>query len=286
MSSPRWQHLDRSKREPTTSPNPPAAAPDGADLPPGAPAAGGSPSHSPSNHAALRTARGYYHLRQFQACADAVEAALETDPSLPGAQRLLGMALGCLGEPNRAAEALARGCEEDPSDLELRASLVSAQMGQGAVPPSIPHLPGRANELKGAAAWLRGQQQLRDGDAHGAAGSFFSAAHFFAEASPLPVLGERIAACYVGLAISHLLTGMLDAAQGDFSRLSGRGSAPQSALAFARQVYEVADAVRELSPEEQRDALAPLAELVLQVRLHVRYYDGTGPVAMHWENLP
>ncbi|HTE20751.1 MAG TPA: hypothetical protein VK689_20490, partial [Armatimonadota bacterium] len=141
-------------------------------------------------------------------------------------------------------------------------------------------------ELNGAVAWLRAQQQLRDRDAHAAVADFFSAAHFFTEASPLPVLGERIAACYVGLAISHLLTGMLDAAQGDFSRLAGRGSMPQPMLQFARQVYEIADAMRDLSPDERREALAPLAELVLRARLRVRFYDGTGPVAMHWENLP
>ncbi|HTE20653.1 MAG TPA: hypothetical protein VK689_19975, partial [Armatimonadota bacterium] len=140
MSSPRWQHLDRHKSPPIVSPAPPSEGP---EAPPPVSAAGESPIDPPSDHPALRAARGYYHLRQFQACVEAVEAALEAEPALPGAQRLLGLALGRVGEPARAVEALARGCDEDPSDMDLHASLASAQMGLGAIPRSLPHLPGR-----------------------------------------------------------------------------------------------------------------------------------------------
>jgi hypothetical protein len=58
---------------------------------------------------------------------------------------------------------------------------------------------------------------------------------------------------------------------------------PEATLALAREVYAVADAARGLSPDERREVLAPLAEVVLELRLHVAFYDGTRPVAMHWE---
>jgi hypothetical protein len=112
------------------------------------------------------------------------------------------------------------------------------------------------------------------------------ASALFTASSPESVLGERIAACYIGQAVSDLVAGRLDAAQQGFSGLRGRASVPDAALRFARQLYELVDAARELPPGERETALAPLAALVLQARLQVRFYDGVHPVVMDWGLWP
>jgi tetratricopeptide (TPR) repeat protein len=233
----------------------------------------------------IRTAQGYYQLKQYQLCVDELTAVLDQEPELPGARRLLGMALGHLDCPAEASGVLAGAVEEDPDDPLLRASLLSAQIEAGILPAyPVSPLPGAQAEFAGAAAWLHGQARLRQGRAADAARLFLEAASLFQSSSPQNEAGERIAACYVGLAISHLVAGQLEAAQQSFTRLGGH-SFPEAALSLARQVYEVVEAVRELPPEERTLVLAPLAQLVLQARLRVRFYDQLHPPAMHWENF-
>src|SRR5207248_3291695 len=117
---------------------------------------------------------------------------------------------------------------------------------------------GAPGELAGAAAWLWGQRRLREGSAAEAAGWFGEAADHFIRSSPTSVLGERIAACYIGQVTSYLLAEQLDAAQQGFARTGARAAVPEAALLFARQVYEVAEAVRDLPRGEREEALAPV----------------------------
>jgi tetratricopeptide (TPR) repeat protein len=257
-------------------PEPWAAEPPPCDPPSSAAPAEDSP--------VLRHAGGLYHLRQFAGCAEFLQQALAETPTLKGGHRLLGMALGRLGESRDAAAALARAIQEEPDEPVLRASLATSQMAAGVLPePPIGPLEGPAGEIAGAVAWLWGQQSLRDGRPGEATRHFAEAAEYFARSSSPAELGERIGACYVGQAVSALLAGQLDAAQQAYTRLARMAPVREPVLALARQVYEVAEAVRELSPGERSEVLAPLADLILTVRLRVRFYDGEQPVAMHWE---
>jgi tetratricopeptide (TPR) repeat protein len=288
MSRTRWQHLDRKK---PVAQAPPASAPPLPSVPSSPPTEPVDPAEAALPRApagpSLRLAAGYYQLRQFQACADAVLRALETEPDLPGAHRLLGLALGRLGQSMEAARALSKAVLEEPNASGLRASFQSAQIEAGVVPDAGD---ARARdfpeEIAGAAEWLRGQSRLRARNAAGAARHFEQAGALFARSSPEPVLGERLAACYVGQAISLLLAGQLDAAQQCFSRLRRRELVPVTVHAFAQQLYELADAVRDFPSDERAAAIGPLVDLVLAARLRVRFYDGSQPVAMRWENMP
>lgn len=226
-------------------------------------------------------------LNQFEACADAVTAALEHEADLPGAYRLLGMSLGRLDDPRGAVAALERACREAPEDVGLRASLISAQV-DCAIPsaPTGAASPGPLGEVSGAAGWIWGQHLLRERRPMDAGRAFLDAAVRFQSASAPDLLPERLGACYVGQAISYLVAGELDSAQLGYARTIGRAAPPPSVAQFARQVYEIVEAVRELEPAERIPALAPLADLVLQARLRIRFYDQVRPVSMHWENLP
>jgi hypothetical protein len=285
MTKGRWQHLDRVRR-PTGSGPParrtaisPEVGASGTEAQP-------EPVLSPAARTALQAARGYYHLRQYQACADLLEPLLQEEPRVPDGHRLLGMSLGRVEEPGRAARALAAAVAEAPHDVPLWGSLLSARI-QAGIEEEVPSgLSGPAGELAGAATWILGQRSLREGRPAEAARRFAEAAALFEAWSPAELLPERAAACYVGGAVSHLLAAQLDAAQQGFSRLSGRAAVGGPVLAFARQVFEVVEAMRELSPEERAEVLDPLAGLVLRLRLRVRFYDQVRPVAMHWENLP
>lgn len=245
----------------------------------------------PPLHPALRIARGYYHLGDFQACVDAILAAYDAlspgeTASLPGAQRLLGMALGRLDDPEGAARALARAVEEDGADEALHASLLSARLRSGALPEETPAFGGGPlAELAGALAWLLARRALEAGHPADAARRFAEAAALFARFSPPLLLGERLAAAYVGLAISYLLAGQFDAAAQAYSRTMGGQDPGGTAGRLARQVFEIAGALQEVGPEERATVLAPLAGLLLQVQVRVLFYDQVHPVAIRWENL-
>jgi hypothetical protein len=272
MSRARWQHLDLSRPAASAPPAPASGAPDPA------PGAGAPPESAP-----LQAARGYYHLRQFQACADILTEALAGGLHVPGARRLLGLALGQVGDYPAAAASLALAVEEDPTDTALSASLLSARLAAGEA-PDVAGFAGVPSELTAAAAWRRAQRALSEGYAGEAARGFGDAARLFGE-SPADVLGERRAACYVGHAVSYLLAGEPEAAQQGYTRIMGRTRASESAVAFARRVYEVGEALRGLPSAERESALAPLVELLLSARLVVGFYDGVRPAALHWEGL-
>jgi len=286
MSGHRWQHLDRRKPAPAPA-SAPAALPQRALEPEAAPRAGSPRGALASVHLAVRKAFGYYQLDQLHPCIELLGAALEADPDLPEAHRILGLALGRVGDPAGAAAALAQAVARSPEDAALQASLLSAQIGAGAAPePPTLSGDGPLAELRGAAQWLLGQRLLGEERPHEAADRFTDSLDTFLRASPRSAVAERVAAAYVGQSISLLAAGDLAAAQAAFSRLGSRPPVTGATQAFAAQVYHLAEAARELPAGERAAALRPLAALVLDARLHLRFYDQVRPVAMHWEGLP
>ncbi|MGV3724304.1 MAG: hypothetical protein ACO1SX_25700 [Actinomycetota bacterium] len=182
---------------------------------------------------------------------------------------------------------LSSAVEEDPGDALLRASLLSAEIIAGRLPdPPAALTDGPLSELAGAAAWLRGQASLRDGIPPIAAASFQQASMLLVSHVPGSVIAERASAAFVGEAVSRLAAGQLEAAQQCYLRLPGRERLPAGSAQFARQLYEVADALKEIEPTDRPDALQPLVELVTASRLRVRFFDQERPVEIWWEHLP
>jgi tetratricopeptide (TPR) repeat protein len=272
MSRSRWQHLDLRKAEPRPS----ASAP----ILPNSPL----PSlNAAGPHPALQPARAYYRLREYDACAQAVRRLLQTEPEAPGANRLLGFCLGAQGEYSAALPYLHDALRQDPDDAVLANALLSAELAAGAAPEVTDPKHG---ELAGAAAWRRGQRLLEERGFVEAARSFAVAGERFAASSPASSLAERLAACYVGQVIAYLAADQLETAQQCFTRQGRDTPLPQGTLEFAARLYSLAEVTRELSPEERREAFAPLVELIESVRMRVGFVDGTLPVAISWLGLP
>jgi len=228
-----------------------------------------------------------YLLRQFEQCADLLAAALEVKPEIPGARKLRGLALGRLDFSADAAQCLCAARAEAPDDPELLASLITAEIRAGFIPEHlIRPASGALAEVLGAAAWVRGRRELQEERMAAAAHAFRESGDLFVENSPREAAPERAAAAYVGETVSSLAAGQFDAAQRGFSRLSARVRLPEATLRFARGLYELADALRELDPAERAAELAPLVDAVAAAQIRVRFYDGTAPVEMYWENLP
>lgn len=296
MSAGRWQHLDRWPRE-AASRCDRSDRSDRSDDPAGQAEARldyenendkeNEPAAGTVAPLVVRTAQGFYHVRQYHEAAEMLADALTEDPTLPGAHRLLGLSLGHLGHAQAAVAALRAAIEEDPHDARVRLSLLSAELQAGE--PVEPRSED-TGELAGAACWQWGQRLLGEGRAADAARSFARAAGLFAAASSGETLPERLAACYVGQAISLLAAGDFLGAQQAYGRLPRGAPLPASADTFARQLYELAEAARELSPAEQREVVLPLTDLVLRARLVVRFCDGSGSppgaAVLFWEDLP
>jgi hypothetical protein len=143
---------------------------------------------------------------------------------------------------------------------------------------------GPAGEMSGAAAWVRAQRRLAHGAVAEAPALFLAAARRFARCSPQPLAAERVRAAYLALAVAHLAAGQLDAAQQAHARCmpaSGPG-APK----LARQISELADALRGLPPSDRVAPIRALTTLVVGARLHVEFYVPGEPVVLSWENLP
>lgn len=288
MGNRRWQHLDLRKPAPhtrapeTTHASTPA---DGPTADPEFPRAAALMLPYPPEAAA--------HRHQYEQVAVMARAALDDDPASPDARRLLGMALGHLQRWRGAEAALNSALELAPDDAMLRAALQSAQIQLGVEPlPLSGAETGPAAEIAGAVCWISGQRRLAEGNPTEGAQLFEQAGSLLAKWSPVDVRAERVAACFIARAVALLLAGEWSAAQRGFWQLEPevRG-VPRSAgqtralVDFARQLYGVADALPELTPAEQDEALQPLRDLVLNARLHVRFYDGTLPVAMYWETI-
>jgi len=284
MTKGRWQHLDLQKPAPLPTDSRREHAVEDAAAAPSVPV---PPVPETTLHPEIRRARALYELRQFEQCADCLTGALAVHPEIPGANKLLGMALGRLGFTTDAARSLRAALAETPEDPAVLGSLISAEIRAGLVPErrSVTAT-GELGEIMGAAAWIRGQQALREGRTAEAALAFQEAGELFASHSPPEVAPERVAAAYVGETVSHLAAGQLDAAQRGFSRLGARVRLPEATLRFARGLYELADALREVVPAERAAELAPLVDAVAAARLRLRFYEGTQPVEMYWENLP
>ena len=259
---------------------------------------------------ALATARAYLHVRQWQAAADTLAPAATGGELPPEGWRIYGLALGHLHEP-AAPEALRQAVAGDPQDMLSRGALASLliQRGEGAAAREALGLkplgiattlgaalePGELEELAGAARWLEGRSLLLEpaaGDARPAvrvspAAYFREAAQRFHRATPADLLAERATACYVGAAIAHLLDGHWSAAQQLYVQWRKLGLPDTSALAtFAATLYELAQGLQELDPAERAAACEPLRDLLAGARLRLRYWDGSRPVAMHWDGLP
>jgi tetratricopeptide (TPR) repeat protein len=228
-----------------------------------------------------------YVLHQFEQCADVLTAALAVHPEIPGARKLLGLALGRLDLPADAVQSLRAALVEAPDDPVLLGALISAEIRAGVVPARCSFTTtGALAEVVGAAEWARGQHALRAGRPAEAARAFQEAGELFTRHSPPEAAAERVAAAYVGETVSHLAAGQLDAAQRGFSRLGARVRFPKASIRFARGLYELADALRDVDPAERAEELAPLVDAIAAARLRLRFHDGTRPVEMFWENLP
>lgn len=280
MNGPRWQYLDRYPRPERSRAAPPAASP---AVPVTVPPA-------PAGHPELARARGYYHLRQHAACAEVLTALLAAEPRVPGARGLLGCCLGLTGEDAAAIPHLEAARVEEPEDPDLWSMLVSAQLRAGLPPaPEPAALQGAALEIAGAAAWMEGQRRVRQGEPAEAVRHFRRASELLLGAASEEQLAPRLAACMVAESVSHLLAGHLEAAQQVFARAPGApGGRPVRAplQEFARQLFEVAEAARALPESERRAALAPLAALLLAVRLRVGFYVPGHPLSLAWDGLP
>ncbi len=205
----------------------------------------------------------------------------------------MGLALGHLGEPDRAEPHLRAALAVAPDDATVRTALQSLLIAGGReplTPTGAEYGPGA--ELAGAAWWVLAQRRLRGGAPTEAAHLFEEAGRLLARSSPAPARAERILASYIGQAVSLLLAGNWAGAQAAFSHLEPAArEAPRSAaqtrriVSFARQLYEVGEALPLLTPAEQSEALAPLRELVLGTRLEVGFNDGQYSAALHWRSL-
>jgi tetratricopeptide (TPR) repeat protein len=248
----------------------------------------GAPSRAPDRSAelvrSLEQARALFQLFEYEACLSRLGPWLEADAWDPELLRLAGSALCRLGRLDEAIGYLERAQEIEPS-LLLAATLLATYLRAGTAPEAPAGDEGALGELSGAAAWLRGQQFLRARQYSRAAGEFSLAASRFASSSPRAVIGERLGAAYVGQAVSSLLAGHFEAAQQAFGRVVRGSEVPAPLLTFARQLFEVAEACRELEATERLQLLEALGELVAGVRLRVAPYDGRRPVELHWENL-
>ena len=234
------------------------------------------------------------HRHQYEQVAEMAQASLADNPDSLDARRLLGLALGHLQRWQEAEAALQSALELAPENTMLRASLQSVQIQLATEPlPSTGSETGPAAEMAGAVCWISGQRRLAEGKPAEAARQFELAGSLLAKWSAAETRAERVTACFIAQAVALLLAGEWSAAQRGFSRLEPevRGT-PRTAkqtrglVDFARQLYGVAEALPELTPAERDEALQPLRDLVLNARLHVRFYDGSFPVAMYWEKLP
>lgn len=263
-------------------------------------------------HPDLREALGCWRLGQLRACREQLASRLTAGGLPPGGRGLLGLCRGQEGDIAGALVDLTAALAEAPEDELLQAAALSARLRLGlpalpadtAVPdragrlslpdarrspplPSAPEVPriGPLGELLGAAAWHDAQECVRRNQPAPAAREFRRAAEQFQLASPAAVLADRMAAAYFGYAASLILADRLDAAQLAWSNLGGAADLPAASLAFARQVYELADALRGQADHERREVLAPLREWIVTARLRVEFYDGHAPVRIRWEEL-
>jgi tetratricopeptide (TPR) repeat protein len=199
----------------------------------------------------------------------------------------LGLALGRLGPIEGALQPLNRALDESPEDAQLAASLLSAQLLAGRLPQPPPApAAGPLSEMAGAVYWLLGQSALRQCRPDVAARDFQLAGVLLGTGAPAVLRAQRASAAYFGEAVSRLAAGQLEAAQQCYLRLPDRNRLPAETAAFARQLYEVADALREIDPSDQAAALQPLVDLIGAARLRLRFFDQERPVEIWWDHLP
>jgi hypothetical protein len=227
---------------------------------------------------AARALHALYQMGELEACAAAAQR-VEGDPV---ARRLRAL---CLGEMDdlAALDELAALLREDPEDGELAAALLSHQLRRGLLPEAGPFRPDPpAGAYRGAAAWLRGQQLAVAGRPREGAAEFALAARYF-RAGPTGTRSERLAAAYVGLAISHLAAGDAAAAQLAYTRILA-GEAPGVGVGeLAARTFQTAEALRGLSASELAEVAAPLAEAVGRIRLRVLFHRPGRPAVLLWD---
>jgi len=273
MSSRRWKHVDLKKPPAGGSP-PPDAAPS-----PGA----ATPTSSPE----LSTARALFTLGELERAAAVLLPLAAQQSPLPGAGRLLGLTLGRMGAYQSAARWLTDAAIENPGDPLLQASLLSARLLSGEFPDAHPSpADGPLAEMNGALEWLHGQRLLGDLRHSEAAAAFHRSGALLTATAPAPIAAERASAVFIGEAVCRLAAGQFEAAQQCFSRLSRRERLSPETLQFARQLYDVAEALHDLDAAERAEAVQPLVDLVRAARLRHRFFDQEAPVNLWWDHLP
>lgn len=146
-------------------------------------------------------------------------------------------------------------------DLDRAPLPASKEAAEGVPPPA--RAPSPAPSLEAADEAWRAGQLLLPGDPAAAALRFEEAGRLL---PPSPARAEQLAACYIGQAVAHLAAGSFDAAQLSFSRRREE-ALPPAAAEFARGLYELAQELRRAGGEERREAVEPLVDLVLGIRL-------------------
>jgi tetratricopeptide (TPR) repeat protein len=235
----------------------------------------------------LSSARALFSLRELERCVALLLPLVSLEQPPPGAKRLLGLALGRMGAIEHAVPVLAEAAAEHPEDLALSASLLSARLLLGQF-PEVQASPteGPLAELIGALAWLNGQRLLAERRDAAAAAAFNRAGELISADVPALIAAERASAVFIGEAVSRLAAGQLEAAQQCFSRLSRRERLSPETLQFARQLYELAEVLKEVDQAERSEVVQPLVELVVTARLRLRFFDQEQPVEIWWDHLP
>lgn len=219
----------------------------------------------------LAAARAHYRLRAFDAAA-ALASAAYREGGHPEAARLAGLALAQGDAPAAALPLLRQALLALPDDHAVRAALLAVELGEGSPGEEPPAETPALRELAAARAWVLGQRLAAERCYAEAEHRFTEAGAGFAAHLPPHVLPPCLAAAYVGQALCALLAGNPEAAQRAYSRLPLSISEPALG-ALARQVYLLAEALRELPVPERAPAAAPLAFMLSGLRLRVRYLD-------------
>jgi hypothetical protein len=118
-------------------------------------------------------------------------------------------------------------------------------------------------EFVGAIAFLQGQQTIR-GDPLPAGRFFGEAIEAFRSLPRSSIRADLITAGFIAQAVAFLAGGAFDAAQLAYSRL-GAEDLSEAAREFARRLFELAGELRQVSPEECREAMAELIDLVERI---------------------
>jgi hypothetical protein len=124
-------------------------------------------------------------------------------------------------------------------------------------------------EVTGAAAFLQGQQTLAAQPLH-AARHFGEALEAFRALPPSGIRTDLLTAAFIAQSVAFLAGGAFDSAQLAYTRLRTE-PLPKAAQDFAHRLFQIADELRELPPEERHEALTELIQLVERIEPEGRF---------------